>query len=155
MVYRKGLRDSASPSCGSRDVHVTSRKCVSEQGQSPDMRPRAEGRRRLRRWTRVQENTQRMPHHRESSISSNVLREPQEAPNGPIRRGRFVAGVTLIAASFLVYPAYSIVPFLPLSDRMKIGVALLGSLLSWGAFYAGIYLSGREGYDWLRQRWTR
>lgn len=60
-----------------------------------------------------------------------------------------------MALSFLVYPAYSVVPFLPLSDRMKIAVTLLTSLLSWGVFYAGIYLSGREGYDWLKQHWKR
>jgi len=60
-----------------------------------------------------------------------------------------------MAASFLAYPAYSVVPFLPLSDRMKIAVTLLTSLLSWGVFYAGIYLSGREGYDWLKQHWKR
>ncbi len=60
-----------------------------------------------------------------------------------------------MAVSFLVYPAYSVVPFLSLSDRMKIGVTLLTSLLSWGVFYAGIYLSGREGYDWLKRRCNR
>lgn len=60
-----------------------------------------------------------------------------------------------MAASFLAYPAYTVVPFLPLSDRMKIAVTLLTSLLSWGVFYAGIYLSGREGYDWLKQHWKR
>lgn len=60
-----------------------------------------------------------------------------------------------MALSFLVYPAYSVVPFLPLSDRMKIAVTILTSLLSWGVFYAGIYLSGREGYDWLKQHWKR
>ncbi len=79
----------------------------------------------------------------------------QEPPKGAVRRARFIAGITLMTASFLVYPAYSVVPFLSLSDRMKIGVTLLTSLLSWGVFYAGIYLSGREGYDWLRRHWNR
>ncbi len=60
-----------------------------------------------------------------------------------------------MSASFLVYPAYSVVPFLPFSDTMKIGVTLLSSLLSWGIFYAGIYLSGREGYEWLKRGWKR
>ena len=60
-----------------------------------------------------------------------------------------------MAISFLVYPAYPVVPFLPLSDRMKIGLTVFVSLLSWGIFYIGIYLSGREGYDWLKQRWRR
>lgn len=60
-----------------------------------------------------------------------------------------------MAASFLVYPAYSVVPFLALSDRTKIALVLLTSAISWGVFYVGMFLSGREGYDWLRRRWTR
>lgn len=74
---------------------------------------------------------------------------------GGVKRARFITGITLMIVSFLVYPAYSVVPFLPLSDKTKIGVTLLTSLLSWGVFYVGIYLSGREGYDWLKRRWSR
>ncbi len=85
-------------------------------------------------------------------MNPNAYQEPHK---GAVRRARFITGITLMTASFLVYPAYSVVPFLSLSDRMKIGVTLLTSLLSWGVFYAGIYLSGREGYDWLRRHWNR
>ena len=76
-------------------------------------------------------------------------------PCGPDRRPRFIAGVTFIAVSFLVYPAYLAIPFLPLSTTLKLNITLLGSLVSWGAFGIGSYLSGREGYEWLKQRLRR
>jgi len=57
--------------------------------------------------------------------------------------------------SFLVYPAYLMILFLSLSDRMKIGVAVLASLLSWGVFCGGFYLAGRKGHDWLKGRKVR
>ena len=89
------------------------------------------------------------------SIGPNTIQKPSGLREGGISRARFIAGIMLMTASFLVYPAYSVVPFLSLSDRMKIGVTLLASLLSWGVFYAGIYLSGREGYEWLKRHWKR
>jgi hypothetical protein len=76
-------------------------------------------------------------------------------PDGSDRRSRFIAGVTLIAASFLVYPSYLVIPLLPLSGAMKLGIALLASLASWGTFSIGSYLSGREGFEWLKQRLRR
>ena len=72
------------------------------------------------------------------------------------RRVRFLAGIALMAASFLVYPAYSIIIlFLPFSGVIKAGVIVAASLLSWGIFSAGIFLAGREGYDWLKGLWKR
>ncbi|NJD69366.1 MAG: hypothetical protein C3F12_12830 [Candidatus Methylomirabilota bacterium] len=76
-------------------------------------------------------------------------------PGGADRRVRFIAGVILIAASFLVYPAYLVIPFLPLSGTMKLNAALLVLLLSWGMFGVGFYLSGREGYERLKRRFHR
>ena len=70
-------------------------------------------------------------------------------------RARFVAGIVLMAISFLVYPTYPMILVLSLSDRMKIGVAVLASLLSWGVFCSGFYLAGREGYEWLKGRRVR
>jgi len=68
------------------------------------------------------------------------------------RRMRFIAGVALMGVSFLVYPAYSlIILLLPFSKEIKVGVIAAASLLSWGVFSAGIYLAGREGYDWLKR----
>ena len=80
---------------------------------------------------------------------------PVVPPGGPDRHFRFKAGVTFIAASFLVYPAYVAIPFLPLSNTMKLSITLLVSLVSWGTFCTGFYLSGREGYEWLKQRLRR
>lgn len=72
------------------------------------------------------------------------------------RRVRFLAGIALMAVSFLVYPAYSvIILFLPLSGEIKVGVIVAVSLLSWGVFSAGIFLAGREGYDRLKGLWKR
>ncbi|OGP98185.1 MAG: hypothetical protein A2W10_02110 [Deltaproteobacteria bacterium RBG_16_55_12] len=65
---------------------------------------------------------------------------------------RFIAGVALMGVSFLVYPVYSlIILLLPFSKEIKVGVIAAASLLSWGVFSAGIYLAGREGYDWLKR----
>ena len=72
-------------------------------------------------------------------------------PGDADRRFRFIVGITLITVSFLVYPAYFAIPFLPLSDTMKLGIVVLASLVSWGLFGVGSYLSGREGYDWLKR----
>jgi len=57
-----------------------------------------------------------------------------------------------MAISFLVYPAYLVILFLSLSDRMKIGVLVLALLPSWGVFCGGFYLAGRDGYEWLKGR---
>jgi hypothetical protein len=60
-----------------------------------------------------------------------------------------------MALSFLVYPAYLMILFLSFPDRVKIGVAVLASLLSWGVFCGGFHLAGREGYEWLKGRKVR
>ncbi len=74
---------------------------------------------------------------------------------GADRRIRFIVGVTFIAASLLVYPSYLVIILLPLSGTMKLRIALLVSFLSWGMFGAGLYLSGRDGYEWLKRRVRR
>lgn len=61
-----------------------------------------------------------------------------------------------MAISFLVYPAYSIIILLlPFSGKVKAGVIVAASLLSWAVFSAGIFLAGREGYNWLKGIWKR
>jgi hypothetical protein len=85
---------------------------------------------------------------------SNAVPGSVVPPGERDRRFRFILGVAFIAASFLVYPAYLVIPFLPLSGTMKFGIALLALLLSWGMFGIGFYLSGREGYEWLKRRLT-
>lgn len=83
------------------------------------------------------------------------MQGPVVPPGGPDRRIRFKAGVTCIAVSFLVYPAYVAIPFLSLSSTTKLTITLIASTLSWGTFCAGSYLSGRDGYEWLKRRLRR
>ena len=64
-------------------------------------------------------------------------------------------GIGLIAGSFLVYPAYPVIVFLPLSEGGKIVATVAASVVSWGVFTAGLYLAGRRGYAWLRLRLPR
>jgi hypothetical protein len=63
----------------------------------------------------------------------------------------FVTGVSLIAGSFLVYLAYPVIVFLPLSRNVKIAVIFIASLLSWSAFSIGVLLAGLETYEWLKE----
>jgi hypothetical protein len=67
-----------------------------------------------------------------------------------VRRLRFFAGIALMAFSFLVYPAYPLIVFLPLPGDVKLSGMVAASLLSWGIFSTGTFLAGREGYDWLK-----
>ena len=72
------------------------------------------------------------------------------------RRVRFLVGIGLIAASFLVYLAYIvIILFLPFSAKTKAGAIVAASLLSWAGFSAGIFLAGHEGYHWVKRLWRR
>jgi hypothetical protein len=59
-------------------------------------------------------------------------------------RGRLLTGGFLVSASFLTYPTYAVVPFLPVSDRVKVAVTLAATLLVWGAFGAGSLPGGRQ-----------
>ncbi len=76
-------------------------------------------------------------------------------PGGTDRRTRFIIGVSFIAVSFLAYPTYIAIPFLPLSNTLKVKIVLLASIASWGTFFIGFYLSGRDGYEWLKRRLRR
>jgi hypothetical protein len=67
------------------------------------------------------------------------------------RRG-FLAGVLLMAGSFLVYPAYSLLVLWPTSDRPRVEVTLVAAAISWALFSVGLYLAGRRGWVWLRRR---
>lgn len=71
------------------------------------------------------------------------------------KRLRFFSGIALMAVSFLVYPAYSVIVFLPFSGEMKLGAIASASLLSWGVFCTGTFLAGREGYEWFKGMWRR
>ena len=68
------------------------------------------------------------------------------------RRG-FLAGVVMMAGSFLVYPAYPVLVLWPATDRARVEITLVAAALSWVVFSAGLYLAGRRGWVWLRRRW--
>jgi len=71
------------------------------------------------------------------------------------KRGRFFSGIGLIVLSFLVYPAFVLILLLPVSVEMKVALVAAASIGSWAAFSAGIYLAGRRGYNWLKDRWRQ
>lgn len=62
-----------------------------------------------------------------------------------------------MALSFGIYLAYPAVPFLPISAWAKGGVAVGMSIVSWGMFFAGSILAGKEGLAYLKRRfaWRR
>ena len=79
-----------------------------------------------------------------------------KASPAPRRSIRFITGTALMAASFLVYPAYPVILlWLPLSASVKAGVSVAVWILSWGSFSLGAYLAGPEGYEWFKQLWRR
>ena len=74
----------------------------------------------------------------------------------PRQSVRFIAGTALMAASFLVYPAYPVILlWLPLSASVKASVSVAVWVLSWSTFSLGAYLAGPEGYAWFKGLWKR
>ncbi len=61
-------------------------------------------------------------------------------------------GAGLMALSFGIYLAYPVVLFLPISGWAKGGVAVGLALVSWGMFFLGSMLAGKEGVAYLRRR---
>ena len=69
---------------------------------------------------------------------------------------RFIAGTALIAGSFLVYLAYPVILlYLPFSGSIKVGATIAVWVSSWAVFSAGIFLTGPQGYEWVKGFWTR
>ena len=61
----------------------------------------------------------------------------------------------LISGSFLVYLAYPIILLiLPLAESVKLAAVVAVWFLSWGAFSAGIFLAGPDGFEWLKELWS-
>jgi hypothetical protein len=58
----------------------------------------------------------------------------------------------VIALSFGIYPAYPVVPFLPISAWRKGEVAIGLAAVSWGMFFVGSWLVGRKGMAYLKRR---
>ena len=60
-----------------------------------------------------------------------------------------------MALSFGIYLAYPVVPFLPISGWAKGAVAVGMSVVSWGIFFVGSVLAGKEGVAYLKHRFSR
>jgi hypothetical protein len=58
----------------------------------------------------------------------------------------FWLGVILMALSLGIYPAYPVVPFLPISAWRKGEVAIGLSAVSWGMFFVGPVLVGKKAW---------
>jgi hypothetical protein len=57
-----------------------------------------------------------------------------------------------MAVSVGIYPAYPMVPFLPISAWRKGKVAMGLSAVSWGMFFVGSVLVGKKGVAYLKRR---
>jgi hypothetical protein len=93
----------------------------------------------------------------EATAPSALLRfiDLSRAPAHGQNSLRFIAGTALIAGSFLVYLAYPVILlYLPFSGSVKVGATVAVWVLSWGVFSAGIFLTGPQGYEWLKGLWT-
>jgi hypothetical protein len=81
-------------------------------------------------------------------MPTDALVTPPRIPN----RASFWVGATLVVVSFGIYPAYPLVPFLPMSTWQKGGVGIALAAVSWGMFLAGSALVGKKGVAYLKQR---
>ena len=88
------------------------------------------------------------------NLDGNADLKLPSAPAAHRKSVKFIAGTVLMAASFLVYPAYPvIILWLPLSASAKAGVSVAVWVLSWGTFSAGAYFAGPEGYQFFKGLW--
>jgi hypothetical protein len=93
----------------------------------------------------------------ESSPPATGTGEPPLALAEPPSRVSLWTGGLLILLSFGIYPAYPLVPFLPISLWQKGGVGIGLAVLSWSLFFAGSALVGKRGIAYLKRnmRWHR
>jgi hypothetical protein len=92
----------------------------------------------------------------QSSPPATGTGEPLPALPEPPRRVSLWTGGLLILLSFGIYPAYPLVPFLPISLWQKGGVGIGLAVLSWSLFLAGSALVGKRGMAYLRRHfWSR
>ncbi len=68
-----------------------------------------------------------------------------------IRKGKFLLGLSLIVLSMTVYIFVPVVFFLPLSMKIKASSASISYFLSWGLIGAGLYFTGRDGYENIKR----
>ena len=91
------------------------------------------------------------------SAATIGLAERDPCSPGTPSRASFWVGATLMVVSFGIYPAYPLVPFLPISTWQKGGVGIALAAVSWGMFLAGSALVGKRGVAYLKRRifWQR
>lgn len=75
-----------------------------------------------------------------------------DAPKPPALGASAYSGLGLIALAFLIYPLYPFIAVLPLPLAGKVAVGVGAYALSWGLFFAGGYLGGRESWRYLKAR---
>lgn len=64
----------------------------------------------------------------------------------------FWIGIGLMASSFGVFLFYLTIPFLPVSPEVMTSLLVGGWIASWGLFFIGTLLAGKEGYLFLKKR---
>ncbi len=64
----------------------------------------------------------------------------------------FWIGIGFMVASFGVFVLYLAIPFLPVSTEAMATMFVVGWIVSWGLFFLGTVLTGKEGYQYLKQR---
>jgi hypothetical protein len=93
----------------------------------------------------------------QSSPPGTGTGEPLPALPEPPSRVSLWTGGLLILLSFGIYPAYPLVPFLPISLWQKGSVGIGLAVLSWSLFLAGSAFVGKRGMAYLKGhlRWRR
>ena len=70
-------------------------------------------------------------------------------------RGAFWLGVALMITSFAIYPAYLAIALVPLPVPMKVAIAVVASMTSWAVFFAGSFIAGKRGVEYVRRLFAR
>jgi hypothetical protein len=90
------------------------------------------------------------------SLARKSGQTPRSKSTQDARQLLFIAGVGLVASSFLVYPAYPLIIFyLPFAGHVKFTVIVTAWILSWIIFGVGILLAGWEGYEIIKRPLNR
>ena len=62
----------------------------------------------------------------------------------------FWIGIALMVMSFGPFGFYFVIPFLPVSSVNMLRLFVAGLIVSWGLFFIGTLLAGKDGYTYLR-----
>lgn len=90
--------------------------------------------------------------------SSDTIKSAAHHPHQALgdHSARFIVGIALIAASFLVYIAYPIILLLvSTSGQIKVLATVVVWAISWAVFSVGVFLTGPAGYLRLKALWSR